>query len=112
MLPTRLRRLPATALPGGLVLYTAATPRSRLLGLAGLPDMPAHAALLLPRCRAVHTFGMRFPLDLLFVGAELVEGVRPRRVVGRRGASAVVEARAGEGARFAAALSGWRRPDP
>ena len=108
----RLDRLPRRDLGGGLVLYTAATARSRLLGLALLAELPAGAALLLPGCDSVHTFWMRFPLDLVFLGADLVERVPPRRVVTRRGARGVVEAGAGEGVRFAAALSGWRRPAP
>ena len=108
----RLARLPRRHLDGGLVLYTATTARSRLLGLALLPELPPGAGLLLPGIDSVHTFWMRFPLDLVFLGADLVEGVPPRRVVTRRGACGVVEANAGEGARFAAALSGWRRPAP
>ena len=28
----------------------------------------APEGLLIPRCRSVHTYGMRFPLDLLFLG--------------------------------------------
>ena len=39
----------------------------RLLGLAGLRAVPAATALLIPHCRSVHTFGMRFELDVLFV---------------------------------------------
>jgi len=37
---------------------------SRLLGLAFLPAERAPAGLLIPRCRSVHTFGMRFPIDV------------------------------------------------
>ena len=39
----------------------------RLVGLA-LRRAPKVAALLLPRCRSVHTFGMRYPLDLYWLG--------------------------------------------
>lgn len=30
----------------------------------------APEGLLIPRCRSVHTYGMRFPLDLLFLGPD------------------------------------------
>jgi uncharacterized protein len=50
-----------------LTVLVAETFRERLLGLAGLPTLAAGMALLIPRCRSVHTFGMRFDLDVLFV---------------------------------------------
>jgi uncharacterized membrane protein (UPF0127 family) len=40
---------------------------ARLAGLSGLADLPPGRALLLPRCRSVHTVGMRFPIDVAFV---------------------------------------------
>jgi uncharacterized membrane protein (UPF0127 family) len=40
----------------------------RLIGLAWSRS-PRAAALLLPRCRSVHTFGMRFALDLFWLDA-------------------------------------------
>lgn len=109
-LPERLARLPARPLPGGLVLLTADSPRARLLGLALLDELPAHVALRLPRCRSVHTLGMRFALDLLFLDGRgaalrLARAVPPGRVVGCRRARAVVEARAGAGERFLATLA-------
>jgi len=57
--------------------------------------------LLIPRCSSVHTFGMRFALDLFFLDREgRVIGVRravpPRRVVRWRGAAAVLEVPAAE----------------
>jgi uncharacterized protein len=68
--------------------------RARLLGLAfrrGAAD-----PLLIPRCRSVHTFGMRFPIDVVFLDGDgcvlrVVERVPPRRIVSCRGARAVVE---------------------
>jgi uncharacterized membrane protein (UPF0127 family) len=41
--------------------------RSRLRGLAFRREPPAEP-LLIPRCRSVHTFGMRFALDLVWLG--------------------------------------------
>ena len=83
-------------LDDGLVVHEATTLRARLLGLAGLRAVPPGHALLIPQCRSVHTFGMRFRLDIVFLderGRELrVErGVGPRRVLVCRRAFAVLE---------------------
>lgn len=76
--------------------------RSRLLGLALLPREAAGPGLLIPRCASVHTFGMRFPLDLFFLdGASRVlavrRGVPPGRLAWQRGAVAVLEIPSGLG---------------
>ncbi|MGI8511449.1 MAG: DUF192 domain-containing protein [Solirubrobacteraceae bacterium] len=91
MLPRRLRRLPEIS-PG---VRLADTARARLCGLAGLREPPA-CALLLPRTRCVHTFGMRWALDLVWVdaGGAIVRVDRatpPRRIRSCRLAAAVVE---------------------
>ena len=77
-------------------ILVARSPLARLLGLALRPRPPAHA-LLLPRCSSVHTFGMRFPLDLIWLDSEgrvlrVDEAVPPWRVRSCRGAAAVLEA--------------------
>src|SRR5437763_4758460 len=69
--------------------------RERLVGLAWSRS-PRVVALLLPRCRSIHTFGMRFPLDLywLDVAGGIIRvdlGVPPRRVRRCRAARSVVE---------------------
>jgi uncharacterized membrane protein (UPF0127 family) len=48
-------------------IVVAAGPLGRLRGLIGRRDWPAGVALEIPRCRSVHTFGMRFPLDLVWL---------------------------------------------
>jgi uncharacterized membrane protein (UPF0127 family) len=73
--------------------------RRRLVGLA-LRRRPPPNALLIPRCRSVHTFGMRFPLDLVWLDGRgtpirIDRDVPPWRVRGCRGAAAVLEAPAG-----------------
>jgi uncharacterized membrane protein (UPF0127 family) len=80
----------------GLEVPVATTRLSRLLGLALLPRRRAGAGLLIPRCRSVHTFGMRFPLDLFFLDVEqrvieLRGSVPPGRLVRCPGAMAVLE---------------------
>jgi uncharacterized protein len=101
----RLEPLPAVALSSGLRVHVAAGPFSRLRGLAGLDDLPGERGLLLPRTRSIHTLGMRFPLDLVWLGrdgavVQIDEDVGPRRHVMCRGARSVLEVRAGWGRRF------------
>ena len=103
--PHRLSRLPSHQLPGGLRLAVAATPWSRLLGLMGLEAIDCGHALLLPRCRSVHTIGMRFALDLLWLDGDgalvrIDRGVPPRRMRGCMRARSVIEVRAGEADAF------------
>jgi uncharacterized membrane protein (UPF0127 family) len=85
----------------------AETFRTRLLGLAWRDRSQAGPGLLIPRCASVHTFGMRFELDLFFLDAggrviSVRRRVPPRRVVWHRGASAVLEIPSGEGGEFGA----------
>jgi uncharacterized protein len=80
----------------GLNLPVANTRRARLLGLAFLDRAEAGEGLLIPRCRSVHTLGMRFALDLVFLGAdervvELRRKVPPGRLVRCRVADSVLE---------------------
>lgn len=97
MVPNRLRRLETVSLPGLCEhAHVAATPLARLRGLAGLARLPAGHGLLIPRCRSVHTLGMRFALDVLFLDDELAplmpaRRVAPGRVVFAWRASAVLE---------------------
>lgn len=106
-LAPRLRRLPVATVLGREVPVAIGL-RARLLGLAGLDRAEAGAGLLIPRCSSVHTFGMRFSLDLYFLDetGEVVRvrrGVRARRVASCRTASAVLEVAADEGGEFSAA---------
>jgi uncharacterized membrane protein (UPF0127 family) len=99
ILARRLSRLPTVELVGRRV-RVAATRRSRLLGLALLDREAAGAGLLIPGCRSVHTFGMRFGLDLVFLDEAMVpvsvrRRVPPRRIAQERGAWAVLELPAG-----------------
>ena len=82
----------------------ATTFRTRLLGLARRDRPEAGPGLLIPRCASVHTFGMRFALDVFFLDAEgnvIAERRRvpPRRVVFCRGACGVLEGPAAPGGR-------------
>ena len=63
--------------------------------------MAAGDALVIPRCHSVHTAGMRFRIDVVFLDAQgrvvrVANGVPPWRLVSSRRAVAVVETAAGE----------------
>ena len=101
----RLGALPAIDLGAGLVVHQAVSAGQRRRGLAGLDVLPEGRALHLRPCRAVHTFGMRFDLDLVWLdGASRVvrvdRGVPPRRRRTCLRARSVVELRAGEADRL------------
>jgi uncharacterized membrane protein (UPF0127 family) len=101
----RLESLPAIALADGLTVHVAAGPFARLRGLAALDDLPGEHGLLLPRTRSVHTLGMRFALDLVWLArdgsvVEIETSVAPRRHAMARSARSVVEVREGWGRRF------------
>jgi uncharacterized protein len=105
MLPRRLDRLPNFAIAEDAVVHEARTLGSRLLGLALLRETPSGHALLIPDCRSVHTFGMRFAIDVAFLdeagGMVRVERWVPaRRILTCPNAFAVLESRAGEIDRF------------
>ena len=105
-LAPRLSRLPVTRVAGREVRLARGF-RARLLGLAALDRGVAGGGLLIPRCSSVHTFAMRFALDLYFLdreGAVVATrlGVGPNRFAFCGGASAVLELPAGAGGEIAA----------
>ena len=84
---------------GGTVaqhLITAFDSRSRNRGLLRHAAMPAMSALILAPTSAIHTFFMKFPIDVVFVRKDgrvvkVRAGLKPWRVSGALGAFAVVE---------------------
>jgi uncharacterized membrane protein (UPF0127 family) len=78
-----------------LPIIVADTPVKRLRGLLGHRTPPPFA-LRLERCRCVHTFGMRFALDLHWLAADgtvlrIDRAVAPGRVRACRRARAILE---------------------
>ncbi len=58
---------------------------SRLIGLLGKSGLPEGETLWIERCRSIHTWFMRFPIDVVFVDDSLVvrkvcENVGPWRM--------------------------------
>ncbi|MDD3853299.1 MAG: DUF192 domain-containing protein [Syntrophomonadaceae bacterium] len=70
---------------------------SRLKGLLGKKSITDREALILVPCDMVHTIGMRFPIDIVFVNREglvlkIIENLQPNRIAARvSGAWAVIE---------------------
>ncbi|HEX7127667.1 MAG TPA: DUF192 domain-containing protein [Thermodesulfobacteriota bacterium] len=87
----------------------AASPLARLRGWIGRRPATGEAALWLVGVRGIHTFGLRGPIDVVFVDARgRVLGVRarvaPRRLlIGPRGTHATVELPPGDAARLGVA---------
>ncbi len=93
--PLRFRRLPSADVASRRV-PVAVTLLSRTLGLALLREERAGDGLLIPRCRSVHTFGMRFRLHVVFLDAAMAPlsvrcSVPPNRFLREPRAAAAVE---------------------
>jgi len=83
--------------------------RERTRGLIGARTLGPHHAMLLERCRSVHTFGMRFPIDVVFLDRDLhvvdVRRVDPGRLTlprlrARHVLECATDTRLGPGDRF------------
>jgi uncharacterized membrane protein (UPF0127 family) len=77
---------------------------TRMRGLLGRGSLPGGEGLLLRPAPSIHTAFMRFPIDVVFLDADLrvlkvVVRLKPWRTASVRGAKAVLELPAGESAR-------------
>jgi uncharacterized membrane protein (UPF0127 family) len=82
----------------------ADTPAIRMRGLLGRKDLPRGEGILLQPAPSIHTFFMRFPIDVVFLNDDMeVVGIRsnlgPWRAISCRGAKSVLELAAGEAER-------------
>lgn len=83
-------------------LLVAERTRERMRGLLGRNGLSQGTGLLLDPCGAIHTFGMRFALDVIFVDrrfrvCRVVQHVHPRRFcLGGWRARATIELEAGQ----------------
>jgi uncharacterized membrane protein (UPF0127 family) len=80
---------------------SAATFLSRLRGLLGRGGLAEGEGLLIRPASSIHTFFMRFELDVAFLDRDgcvvkLVPGLRPWRVTFARGARSALELSVGE----------------
>lgn len=104
----RFAGLPHRSLAGRLTVVEARTSKARRRGLSRLDSLPADHGLLIPRCPSVHTFGMRFSLDLIWLGkggavVRVDRAVPPRRMRLCVRARSVVETVAGNADAFLSA---------
>ena len=85
--------------------FVADKPWSRMRGLLGRSGLASGEGLLLRPAGSVHTFFMRFAIDVVFLDRELSvvavsAEVAPWRTAGARRAKAALELAAGEAARL------------
>lgn len=81
-------------------LEVARTSRQRRRGLLGRTELAEGAGLWISPCESVHTWGMRFPIDLVFLDREnrvqkMRADVRPWRISACLSAHSVLELPAG-----------------
>jgi uncharacterized membrane protein (UPF0127 family) len=86
-----------------LEVDVAATRAARRRGLLGRESLGANEGLLLSPCKAVHTVGMRFPIDVIFIDRDgravrIVRSLSPWRIAMSARAKAVIELAAGQAA--------------
>ena len=107
------RRIQVAGPAGGFEAVMAESFRLRLVGLMGLRDDQIEP-LLFPRCRSIHTFGMKAAIDLVWLRESgdgpavigVVERLPPRRHAraprgeGSRGAVSALELPAGNAQRL------------
>jgi uncharacterized membrane protein (UPF0127 family) len=78
--------------------------RARAIGLLNRKDMAEQETLWILQCNSIHTFGMRFSLDCVFVDkhlqiVDILRNVKPHRLTWPRfRASSVFEFKAGNSA--------------
>ena len=92
---------------GALVCGSCAVadrPLARMRGLMGRRGLESGEGILLRPAPSIHTFFMRFAIDVLFLDADMrvlrvVEALRPWRARSCRGSRVVIEMPAGEAAR-------------
>lgn len=69
----------------GAQIFPAKTFWQRLVGLSFHQALPAGQGLYLSNCKSIHTFGMRFPIDVVFLDAshhviDVIERLPPNRL--------------------------------
>ena len=74
---------------------------ARMRGLLGRSDLPQGEGVLLRPAGSIHTFFMRFPIDVVFLSEDdvvvkVVHRLPPWRAAGMKGARSVLELAAGE----------------
>jgi len=86
-------------------LHVPAGPRERMRGLLGRKSILDGEGMWFPRCRMIHTIGMKFAIDLVYLDKasevrKVVEGLRPGRLSACLGADSVIELKSGAAKRL------------
>ncbi len=81
----------------------------RASGLLALPQLRRGEALLIDSCRAVHTIGMRYPIDIIFIDSawsivRIVNQLPSFRFRASRAATRTLEMLSGEASRLGLTL--------
>jgi uncharacterized protein len=88
-------------MPVATVVEPAFDSATRKRGLLGRSALAQDHALVIAPCSAIHTFGMQFPIDVIFAAADgrivkIRRNMRAGRMTGAIGALATIEMAAGE----------------
>ena len=87
--------------PVATTVETAFDSATRTRGLLGRASLAPDHALVIAPCEAVHTFGMQFPIDVIFAAGDgrivkIRRNMRAGRMTAAIGAFATIEMAAGE----------------
>ena len=89
-----------------LDVMVASSPLARMRGLLARPALRGGQAMLIRPCNMIHTVGMAYPIDVVFLRRDglvlrVAEAVAPRRMRSHWRAHCVLELAAGEAQRCA-----------
>lgn len=90
-------------------VFVAGTSSARRKGLRGVARLGEGVGLWIAPCEAIHTFGMRMPIDAIFMDSQffirkLRANLPPRRISACLSAASVLELEAGTVARTGASV--------
>jgi len=91
-----------------LTVFSTEGIKERTSGLLSLPTLEPHQGLLLNYCRSIHTFGMSYAIDVVYVTKQhkiikIVHNIKPYRMSICLFAHHTLELRSGEAKRLALA---------
>ncbi|CAD6557682.1 hypothetical protein LMG28727_06415 [Paraburkholderia kirstenboschensis] len=108
----KFARLKVHGKDAGIHVSITQTMCERMRGLLGRDSLPPGEAILLRRCGSVHTFGMRFDIDVLFLDRHervvaIHHGVRKRRLLLNLRAAHTLEMPAGAAGKHGLAVGDY-----
>lgn len=103
---TRLLHFHTAARRQAIEVTVADTPLARMRGLLARPPLRAGEGMLIKPCNMIHTLGMGYPIDVVFLARDgtvldVAPAVPPRRMRVHLRAHSVLELAAGEALRCA-----------